>query len=73
MLTPDGIYLPIEDSIWKFDLHGTGTSAKKIGSATVDLGTGAPIGNLFSDGQRIWVVGANRLYALVPAEKSNTD
>lgn len=73
MLTPDGIYLPIEDSIWKFDLNGTGTSAKKIASATVDLGTGAPIGNLFSDGQRIWAVGANRVYALTPAETTESD
>lgn len=66
MLTPDGIYLPIEDSIWKFDLKGRGTSARKIASATVDLGTGAPVGNLFSDGKKIWVVGANRVYALAP-------
>lgn len=73
MLTPDGIYLPIEDSIWKFDLDGTGTSAKKIASATVDLGTGAPIGNLFSDGQRIWAVGANRVYALTPVETPESD
>ena len=68
MLTPDGIYLPIEDSVWKFDLNGSGTSARKIASATVDLGTGAPIGNLFSDGQRIWAIGANRVYALGPSE-----
>lgn len=67
MLTADGIYMPIKDSIWKFDLVGRGTSANKIGSANVDLGTGAPVGNLYSDGNRIWVLGANRVYALAPA------
>lgn len=69
MLTPNGIYMPIEDSIWKFDLAGHNTSAKKIGDVTVDLGTGAPVGNLYSDGKRIWVLGGNRIYALAPETK----
>ena len=29
-----------------------------------NLGTGAPVGNLYSDGLKIWVLGANRVYAL---------
>lgn len=69
MLTKDAIYLPIEDSIWKFDLQGKGTGAKMVASATVDLGTGAPVGNLFSDGKRIWALGANRIYALIPGSE----
>ena len=67
MLTPDGIYMPVEDSIYHFDLHGADGLGKIIAKAHVDIGTGAPLGNLYSDGERFWVHGANRLYALGPA------
>ena len=60
MLTQDAVYVPVENRIVKYDL----TSGDEIARANVDLGSGAPVGNLYSDGQRIWVVGANRLYAL---------
>lgn len=64
VLTPKGIYMPVEDSIYHFDLAGDGGRAKILGKVHVDLGTNAPVGNLYSDGDRFWVHGANRLYAL---------
>ncbi len=68
MLTPNGIYIPVADSIYKFDLDGDGVDAKKLAVVDVDLGTDAPVGNLYSDGKQIWVHGGNRVYALWPAE-----
>ncbi len=70
MLTPDGIYMPVEDTIYQFDLNGDQGDAKIIAKSHVDLGTLAPVGNLYSDGERLWVHGANRLYALGPAEEA---
>ena len=67
LLTPDGIYMPVEDMIYHFDLNGDDGDSKLIAKTHVDLGTPAPLGNLYSDGQRFWVHGANRLYALGPA------
>ena len=68
MLTPNGIYIPVGKSIYKFDLDGDGVDAKKLAAVNVQLGTDAPVGNLYSDGKRIWVHGGNRVYALQPAE-----
>ncbi len=64
MLTPNGIYMPVDDTIYKFDPHHSGQRVKQLGKVEVDLGTTAPLGNLFSDGNRFWVHGGNRLYAL---------
>ena len=66
VVTPKGIYLPVEDSIYQFDLNGDQGKAKVLAKVHVDLGTAAPVGNLYSDGERFWVHGANRLYALGP-------
>ena len=67
MLTPEGVFVPVEDSIIQYSLEGDSDGkAYEIGAVKVDLGTGAPVGNLYSDGQRIWVHGASRLYALQP-------
>ena len=68
MLTSDGIYLPVENEIHKFSLEGKRNKPVRLKTAKVDLGTGAPVGNLYSDGNRIWVHGANRVYALGPAD-----
>ena len=69
MLTASGIYIPVEDEIYKFSLNGKGGKAELLGKTNVNLGTGAPVGNLYSDGLKIWVMGANRVYAL-GAEKN---
>ena len=66
MLTDDAIYIPVENQIVKYALEGNKTDPIALKRARVDLGTGAPVGNLFSDGKRIWVHGANRVYALGP-------
>lgn len=66
-LTPNGIYVPIEDSIAHFKLEGKDGRGDLVNRVGVRLGTGAPVGNLFSDGEKLWVVGANRLYVLGPA------
>ncbi len=66
MLTPEGVFVPVEDSIVQYSLDGDDGEADEVGAVKVDLGTGAPVGNLYSDGQRIWVHGASRLYALQP-------
>jgi hypothetical protein len=70
MLTPDGIYVPVDDSICKYSLTGRNGRAVMLGKVNVDLGTGAPVGNLYSDGQKIWVHGANRVYALARGQRS---
>jgi outer membrane protein assembly factor BamB len=60
MVTPGAVYLPIKNSILKLDLK----TGKPVASASVQLGYDGPVGNLFSDGQRFWVVSANRVMAL---------
>lgn len=69
MVTPDGVYQPIKDSILKLDLK----SGKPLGHAGVRLGYEGVIGNLFSDGQKFWVVCANRVMALENLPASAND
>ncbi len=67
-LTENGLYIPVEKSIYHFSLSTDsqpGDLKKRVG---VDLGTGAPVGNLYSDGERFWVHGGNRLYMLENVE-----
>ena len=66
MLTEDAIYIPVDNGIYTFSLRGSKGRAEVVSKVGVSLGTNAPVGNLFSDGQRIWVHGGNRLYALGP-------
>ena len=73
MVTPDGVYIPLENSVVQFDLKGDMGRGKILNRVGVDFGTKAPVGNLYSDGQRLWVVGANRLYALGPAPEETTE
>ena len=64
ILTPKGIYMPVKDSIYHFSLPNEEGDAKLISRVQVNFGTGVPVGNLYSDGKRFWVHGANRLYML---------
>jgi len=64
MLTADGIYLPVGNKIVQIGLTSPTEKPEIIKEAHVELGTGAPLGNLYSDGEKIWVHGANRLYVL---------
>ena len=68
MVTPQGVFIPVENSIWRFALDGKKGRAEVLNQVEAFLGTDAPVGNLYSDGERIWVHGASRLYALAPKE-----
>ena len=65
MLTPQGIFVPAGKQILHFDLmpKKLTTQPKPARKISVDLGD-ANVGNLFSDGDRFWVHGGNRIYAL---------
>ncbi|MCH2183613.1 MAG: PQQ-binding-like beta-propeller repeat protein [Mariniblastus sp.] len=73
MLTADGIYLPVGNKIVQIGLTSSTERPQIIQESQVDLGTGAPLGNLYSDGEKIWVHGANRLYVLGKAEVPEVD
>lgn len=59
-ITANAVYVPVEDSIIKYDL----ATGKKLSQVGVNLGPENKVGNLFSDGKQIWVVGLNRVVAL---------
>jgi outer membrane protein assembly factor BamB len=60
-LTAAALYLPAKNSILKFDL-----SLKLLGRVRVVLPSDEPVGSLFSAGERLWVVGAARVYPTMP-------
>ncbi len=64
LLTRSGLYIPVQDSIWHFSLEGKNSRAHVLGTTTVDMGTGAPVGNLSTDGRHLWATGGYRLYRL---------
>jgi outer membrane protein assembly factor BamB len=68
MVTPDAVYFPVDDAILKFNP----STGKPLGRVGVRLGYEGKVGNLYSDGERIWVINANRLLALenVPASEN---
>lgn len=66
VLTPDGLYVPVNDTVWKFGLDGKGGRADKQAAVHVTLPVGAPVGNLLSDGQRLWAHQGTRIVALGP-------
>ena len=55
-----GVFVPEKDSITHRSLE-TGKVIKRVG---VRSGTGEPVGNLFCDGEKLWVFGVNQVYAL---------
>jgi outer membrane protein assembly factor BamB/TolA-binding protein len=59
-LTSKAVYLPVADSILKMDIQ-TGQTVSQVG---VNLGAENKVGNIYSDGQQIWVVGINRVVGL---------
>jgi outer membrane protein assembly factor BamB/tetratricopeptide (TPR) repeat protein len=68
MLTPEGIFIPVERSIYQFALPGKSAGSEAVRKVAVDFGTATPVGNLYSDGKRIWVHGGNRVSALAPLD-----
>ncbi len=63
-LTSDAVYVPIKDSILKLDLE----LKRALSQVGVALASDEPIGNLFSDGEKLWVVGAGSVYAMTTLE-----
>ncbi|MEZ6096236.1 MAG: PQQ-binding-like beta-propeller repeat protein [Pirellulaceae bacterium] len=75
MIAGNSLLVPINDSIWEFALKA-GELPEKQSQLHVELGTGEPVGNLYSDGQTIWVRGGTRTSALAPVSadsKSTAD
>ncbi|MFM7741319.1 MAG: PQQ-binding-like beta-propeller repeat protein, partial [Planctomycetota bacterium] len=66
VLTADAIYVPVNDTVWKFGLEGKGGRADRQAKVHVSLPAGAPLGNLISDGTRLWAHQGTRLVALGP-------
>jgi outer membrane protein assembly factor BamB len=64
ILTSDSIYMPVNDSVWSFSLTGNKGRAQKLNAVHVSLPAGAPVGNLASDGNRLWVHQGTRVIAL---------
>ena len=69
MLTTNGIFVPVGQKIKHFDLQ-TGRLIKEVG---VRLPGRSPLGNLYSDGKKIWVHNGNRILALGPVEEDSED
>jgi outer membrane protein assembly factor BamB/tetratricopeptide (TPR) repeat protein len=59
-VTADAILVPAKDSVLMFDPE-TGKPQGRLG---ISLVSGDPLGNLFSDGKRLWTLSANRLHEL---------
>jgi outer membrane protein assembly factor BamB len=60
VVTGDAVYVPVKDSVVKLDPQ----SGQVVSQVGVSLTSGEPVGNLFSDGEKLWVSGPNRFYAL---------
>lgn len=73
MLTPQGIFMPVGNDIVQLEIGGKTPQPRTIRKIRVETGTGAPVGNLFSDGKSIWVHGANRIYRLAPTATGEND
>jgi outer membrane protein assembly factor BamB len=63
-VTADAVYVPVRDSIVKFDAE----KGRELAQVGVALTSDDPVGNLFSDGEKLWVVGAGRVYAMTTLE-----
>jgi outer membrane protein assembly factor BamB len=63
-LTDDALYVPVKDSILKLDPE----KGRELSQVGVALTSDEPVGNLFSDGDKLWVVGAGRVYAMTALE-----
>jgi outer membrane protein assembly factor BamB len=67
-VTDDAVYVPVKDSIVKFDAE----KGRELAQVGVALTSDDPIGNLFSDGEKLWVAGAGRIYAMTTLEHRMT-
>jgi outer membrane protein assembly factor BamB len=63
-VTDDSVYLPVRDSILQLDAE----KGREISQVGATLTSDEPVGNLYSDGEKLWVVGAGRIYAMTTLE-----
>lgn len=62
-LTNEEVLVPVKETIQRFDL-----ALGQPRAIPVSLTGREPVGNLFSDGEHLWGVGAGRIYALTTLE-----
>ena len=63
-VTTSAVYVPVKDSIVKLDVE----KGRELAQVGVALTNDDPVGNLFSDGEKLWVTGAGRVYAMTTLE-----
>jgi outer membrane protein assembly factor BamB len=68
VVTSQGLFIPVDKSIYHFSLSSAAAPGKLVKKIGVDLGTGAPVGNLYSYENTLWVHGGNRLYQVKNVE-----
>lgn len=69
VLTEDAVYMPVKDSVLKLALDKqAGDKSQALSQVGVRLTSPDPVGNLYSDGEKMWVLSANRIYSLTHLE-----
>lgn len=69
VLTEDAVYVPVKDSVLKLALDKQpGDKSQALSQVGVRLTSPDPVGNLYSDGEKMWVLSANRIYSLTHLE-----
>lgn len=63
-MTKDAIYVPADDKIVRLDVVADG---RRVATPNVVRPNDDPVGNLYSDGERLLAVGLNHVYALADA------
>jgi hypothetical protein len=66
IVTPDAIYMPVDDKIWKLSLTGENGQPQRLAVVHVDLGIETSVGNLASDGNSLWAHQGTRLIRMSP-------
>lgn len=68
-LTADGIYVPVKDKVYRYDLKG-----KLVAKANVHFSRDRddPVGNLYTDGKTLFALGPDRVHALTNAKQQLT-
>ena len=63
-VTEDAVYVPVKDSVLVLDTK----NGKELSQVGVTLTTGDPVGNLYSDGEKLWVTAPGRIFTLTNLE-----
>ena len=60
VLTADSVYMPVKDSVMRLSTE----KGKVISQVGFTSPSGEPVGNLFTDGNRLYGIGSGRVYSL---------